>query len=323
MKNVVISHRLHEDGMNVLKDKVNVIIPNNGNPREIASELAVADGVIIRIGSMDKEAIMSAPNLRAIGRPGVGVDNIDLKAATERGIPVVIAPGANTLSVAEHTIGLIFTAAKDIRFSDAETRKGNFGVRSSYKAVELAGKKLGLIGSGNIGSVVGRLCKGLGMEVGIYDPYVQREKIESDGFSYYANMEVLLQEADFISIHTPLTGGTRGLIGTKELGLMKKDAFLINCSRGEVVNEPELIEALQEKKIAGAALDVFYDEPLPKGHILTTLENVILTPHMAAQTKEAASRMATMAAEGVVAILNGEKWPYVANKEAYDHPIWK
>jgi D-3-phosphoglycerate dehydrogenase len=322
MKNVVISHRLHEDGMNVLKNKVNTVITNNGNPREIRAELGDADGVIIRIGFMDREAIEAAPKLCVIGRPGVGVDNVDLKAATERGIPVVIAPGANTLSVAEHTVGLIFTIAKDIRFSDSETRKGNFNVRSSYNAIELAGRKLGLVGSGNIGFQVGRLCKAVDMQVGVYDPYIQAEKIEAADFSYYENIEDLLRESDFVSLHTPLTKQTQGLIGKKELGLMKSSAFLINCARGEVIDETELIHVLQEKKIAGAALDVFYDEPLPKDHALTTLENVILTPHMAAQTKEAASRMATMAAEGVLAVLNGEKWPYVANKEAYNHHIW-
>ncbi len=323
MKNVVISHRLHEDGMDVLKGKVNTVITNNGNPREIASELGEADGVIIRIGFMDREAIMASPKLRVIGRPGVGVDNIDMKAATEKGIPVVIAPGANTLSVAEHTVGLIFSIAKDIRFSDSETRKSNFNVRSNYNAIELAGKKLGLIGSGNIGFQVGRLCKAIDMQVGVYDPYIKPEKIEAAGFFYYASMEDLLQESDFVSLHTPLTEETRGLIGRNELELMKSGAFLINCARGEEINEEELIKVLQEKKIAGAALDVFSEEPLPKGHILTTLENVILTPHMAAQTKEAASRMATMAAEGVLAVLNGEKWPHVANKEVYNHPIWK
>jgi D-3-phosphoglycerate dehydrogenase len=323
MKTVVLSHRLHEDGMDVLNGKVNIIIPNNGNAKEIANELAIAHGVIIRIGYLDREAIMAAPDLRVIGRPGVGVDNIDLKAATERGIPVVIAPGANTLSVAEHTLGLIFTIAKDIRFSDSETRKGNFNVRSSYNAIELAGKKLGLVGSGNIGFQVGRLCQAVNMQVGVYDPYIQAEKIEAAGFSYYGNIEDLLRESDFVSLHTPLTEQTRGLIGKKELGLMKSGAFLINCARGEVIDEKELIDVLKKKKIAGAALDVFYNEPLTKDHILTTLENVILTPHMAAQTKEAASRMATMAAEGVLAVLNGQKWPYVANEEVYNHPIWK
>jgi D-3-phosphoglycerate dehydrogenase len=323
MKNVVISHRLHEDGMNLLKGQVNIVIPNNGNAREIAAELATAHGVIIRIGYLDREAIESAPNLRVIGRPGVGVDNIDLQAATARGIPVVIAPGANTLSVAEHTVALLFALAKDLRYSDAETRRGNYNVRSSYKALELAGKKLGLVGWGNIGGEVGRLCQSLGMDVGVYDPFVQREKVEKAGFFHYQNLAHLLREADFVSLHTPLTEKTRGLIGAAELRLLKPGAFLINCARGEVLDEQELIRVLQEKRIAGAALDVFDREPLLPDHPLTKLENVILTPHMAAQTREAAARMAAMAAEGVLAVLNGEKWPCVANQEAYHHPSWQ
>jgi D-3-phosphoglycerate dehydrogenase / 2-oxoglutarate reductase len=323
VKNVVISHRLHEDGMDVLKDKVHVIITNNGNPREIASELSKADGVIIRIGSIDREAILSSPNLRVIGRPGVGVDNIDMKTATEKGIPVVIAPGANTLSVAEHTVALIFAAVKDMRFSDSEMRKGNFAVRSSYRAFELSGKTLGLVGCGAIGREVARLCTCLGMNISVYDPFADPKSIEAAGYTYRDNLEVLLKESDVISIHTPLTDKTRGFIGSREFSLMKDGVILVNCARGEVVDEPALIKALHNKKVGIAALDVLSVEPVPKEHPLLSLENVIVTPHMAAQTKEAASRMATMAAEGVVAILNGEKWPHVANKDAYNHPSWQ
>lgn len=323
MKKVLISHRLHEDGMDVLNGKVNVIITNNGNPREIATELANADGVIIRIGEIDREAILAATNLRVIGRPGVGVDNIDLKTATEKGIPVVITPGANSLSVAEHTVALIFAVAKDIRFSDAETRKGNFSVRSSYKAFELVGKRLGLIGFGIIGREVGRLCRCLGMKVSVYDPFVKRQDLEETGLLYYEHLDELLQESDIISIHTPLTEKTRNLMGRRELEMMKPEAVLINCSRGGVIDEDELIRILMRNGIGGAALDVFADEPLPREHKLLNLENVILTPHMAAQTKEAASRMATRAAEGVLAVLNGQKWPDVANPDVYHHSIWK
>jgi D-3-phosphoglycerate dehydrogenase len=323
MKNVVISQRLHEGGMKVLDGKVNIIIPDNGNPREIASELAIADGVIIRIGYLDREAIMSAQNLKVIGRPGVGVDNIDMAAATERGIPVVITPGANSLSVAEHTVGMIFAAAKEIRFSDTEMRKGNYNVRSRYKAFELLGKKLGLVGCGAIGREVGRLCSCLGMKVGVYDPFLKPEKAKEAGFEYYSQLNDLLEESDIISIHSPLTQETRGMIGEKEFNRMKPEAVLVNCARGEIIDEEALIKALDNNKIAGAALDVISVEPVPKDHRLLRYENVIFTPHMAAQTKEAASRMASMAAEGVLAVLNGEKWPYVANKEVYNHPIWK
>lgn len=323
MKNVLISHRLHEDGMKVLEGKVNIIITNNGNPREIANELVEADGVIIRIGAMDRRAILAAPNLRVIGRPGIGVDNIDLKTATEKGIPVVITPGANTLSVAEHTVALIFAAAKDIRFSDAETRKGNFNVRSRYQAFELERKNLGLIGFGAIGQEVARLCQCLGMKVAVYDPFVNRETVNDLKLSYYETLDNLLRESDIVSIHTPLTDKTKNLISGRELEMMKAGALLINCSRGGVVDEVELIRVLSQKRIGGAALDVFADEPLPKDHPLFQLENVILTPHMAAQTQEAASRMATRAARGVLAVLNGQKWPDVANPDVYYHAIWK
>jgi D-3-phosphoglycerate dehydrogenase / 2-oxoglutarate reductase len=323
MKKVVLTHRLHEAGMKVLHGKVDVRIMNTGKPQEMLPELLDADGLIIRIGSIDRATIMAAKNLKVIGRPAVGVDNVDVSAATERGIPIVIAPGANTRSVAEHALALILAAAKDLLNSDRKTRRGDFEVRNSYKAFELSGKVLGLFGCGHIGKELARLCNALGMKVIVYDPFIDAGSIQSLGYRHQADLKLLLQEADVISLHVPLTDRTRNMIGKLEFALMKPSAVLVNCARGGVVDEEALAEALQSHRIHGAGLDVFSSEPVGPNNLWLNLENVVVTPHMAGLTQEAATGVSTMAAEGVLATLNGHTWPHVANPEAYSHTNWR
>jgi len=323
MKKVVLTHRLYEAGMQLLDGKVTVSITNTGKPSEMLSELVDADGLIIRIGSIDRSAMLAAKKLKVIGRPGVGVDDVDVAAATELGIPVVIAPGANTRSVAEHALALIFAAAKDILSSDKQTRSGNFNVRNSYKAFELLGKRLGLVGYGNIGRELAKLCSAIGMKVVVYDPFVKQETIEQLGYQYENELDELLRNADVISLHVPLTDKTKNLIGEREFGLMQPHTVLVNCARGGVIDEQALSVALKANKIHSAALDVLAVEPVSPEDPLALLENTIITPHMAGLTKEAAAGVSTMAVEGVLAVLRGEQWPYVANKEVYEHPIWR
>ena len=323
MKKVVITQRLHEAGMQVLAGKADVKITHNGNPKEIVGELSDAEGLIIRIGSIDRETIMASKKLRVIGRPGVGVDNVDMAAATERGIPVVIAPGANTRSVAEHALTLIMASAKDLLRNDQQTRSGNFNIRNSFKAFELQGKTLGLIGYGNIGRELALLSSAIGLNIMVYDPFVTRESIEQQGYCYETDMDCVLCGADVISLHVPLTEKTRNMIGARELAMMKPSTVLINCARGEIVDEAALYTALSEGKIHSAATDVLVVEPVKPDHPLLQLDNFIITPHMAGLTQEAAAGVCIMAAEGVLAVLNGEKWPHVANKAVYDHPTWQ
>ncbi|VBB07684.1 d-isomer specific 2-hydroxyacid dehydrogenases signature 3 [Lucifera butyrica] len=323
MKKVVLTHRLHEEGMKVLAGEVDVKITNTGNPQEMLPELIDADGLIIRIGSIDRKTILAAKNLKVIGRPGVGVDDVDIATATELGIPVVIAPGANTRSVAEHAFMLMMAAAKDLLNSDFETRKGNFAVRNTYRAFEFLGKTLGLVGYGSIGRELAKLSTAIGMKVIVYDPFVDPVAIEEQGYQYKKELEQLLGAADVVSLHIPLTDKTRGLIGKREFGLMKTGAILINCARGGIVDEEALAEALLNNKLHSAAADVFSSEPVKSDHPLLNLKNMIITPHMGGLTREAASKVATMAAEGVLAIVNGEQWPYVANPEVYKHPKWQ
>lgn len=309
--------------MDVLeKAGAKVAITNNGDPKVMLPELLDAEGLIIRIGSIDRETMLQCRNLKVIGRPGVGVDDVDVETATELGIPVVIAPGANTRSVAEHALTLIMACAKDLVHSDKELRRGNFGVRSSYKAYELNGKTLGLVGYGHIGSILADMAAGIGMEVMVYDPFVKQADIEAKGYVYEADLNKVMKQADAISLHVPLTPQTKGLIGEAELKLMKPTGIIVNCSRGGIIDEAALAKALENDWIHSAAADVFANEPVTPAEPLFQYDNMIVTPHMAGQTKEAASGVATMAAEGVMTVIRGERWPHVCNPKAYEHPRW-
>jgi D-3-phosphoglycerate dehydrogenase len=320
---VVVTQRLHEKGMELLEQHADVVVAETGDPRKLSPFLADADGLIIRIGSIDRQGLLAATGLKAVGRPGVGVDDVDVAACTELGIPVVVVSGANTRSVAEHAMLLMFTVAKDLLRSDRETRRGNFNIRSSFKAYELKGRTLGLIGGGAIGSEFGRMARGIGMRVMVYDPFLTKEDVKAGGWICAASLLDLYQEADVISVHVPLTNETRGMIGDREFGLMKEDAILINCARGGIVDEDALYRALASNRIHGAGVDVLAGEPFDTGHPLMTLDNFVLTPHMAGQTREAAAAVAIGAVEGVLAVVAGRKWPRVCNPQAYEHIRWR
>ena len=217
---------------------------------------------------------------------------------------------------------MIFACAKNMLVCDHEMRKGNFGIRSEYKAYELYGKTLGLIGCGHIGKILAELATGVGMKVLVYDPFLKAETVADWGYGYRAEMEDILKEADAVSVHTPLTDATRGMIGARELQLMKKTAILVNCARGGIIDEAALVRALREDWIQAAATDVVVQEPIRTDDPLFSCDNLIVTPHMAGQTKEAASGVATLAAEGVLAVIRGEKWDKVCNPDAYRHGRW-
>ena len=323
MNKVVISHPLYKDGMALLEGKVELVIPNDGDSDRILDSLIDADAFILRIGKIDRRAIEQCPKLKVITRPGVGYDSVDVQAATERGIPVVLCPSANARAVAEHTVALLFACAKNLVESANETKAGNFGIRNRYAAVDIVDKLLVVLGFGNIGRQVARLCAALDMKIGVYDPFVKREAAEELGYVYFENMTEALAAADFVSLHMPSMPSTRGMISTREFAAMKPTAFFLNAARGDVVDEAALIAALESGEIAGAGLDVLVEEPFPAEHPLMKLPNVVLTPHMAAQSQETVSKLVTMAAEGTLAVLRGEKWPHVANPEVYDHPRWK
>lgn len=322
MSIVLLSHRLYEDGMRMLEKEADVIIADNSNMREVLEDLKKADGLILRVGRMDRVIMEACPNLKVIARPGVGVDNVDMEAATALGIPVVIAPGTNLRSVAEHAVALMYAITKNIMESHAETKTGNFSIRNKYMAIELSGRNIGIIGFGNIGKETAKICQGNGMKVFVYDPYVSREAVEAMGYTFVADLYEILGASDVISLHMPSTPATRKMFGAKAFKAMKEGIFIVNCARGDIVDEAALYEALVTGKVAGAAVDVMDAEPMDPNHKLFALNNFIATPHMAALTQESAFRTSQLTVRGTLAVIRGEKWPHVADREVYRHPRW-
>ncbi len=317
-KKVLIVQPIHESGIRLLEKEVEVILARDPSVETVCKEIKGIHAVIVRTAPFTREIIESSDKLEVIGRHGVGVDNIDIKAASERGIPVVHTPNANMVSVAEHTIGFILALAKRLVISDKATREGNFALREEFAASDLDGKTLGIVGTGRIGSTLAKKCKAaFNMKVLSYDPYLSPGKAKEMEVSLCDSLPELLKESDFVSIHVPLTKDTRDLIGEKELKSMKPTAFLINVARGKIVNEKALAKALKKRWIAGAASDVFSQEPPDPDNPLLKIENIILSPHMAALTKECVIRMATGAAQGVLDILRGDKAKYIANLDFF------
>lgn len=200
---------------------------------------------------------------------------------------------------------------------------GNWEIRGAGKAFELEGKTVGVIGMGAIGRETAKICQGCGMKVAGYDPFMSQEKIEALGATYYADYQQLLKDADIVTIHVPLTDDTRNMIAKAQLSLMKKTSLIINCSRGGIINEADLVQALKDGVIAGAGTDVYCNEPPKPDDPLLHCPNLIVSPHSAAQTREAVIKMAQMCVNGCLAVCRGEKWPYVADPKVYEHPIWK
>lgn len=272
----------------------------------LADALSDVDGVIVRSGTrITRESLVRADRLKVIGRAGVGVDNIDVEAATERGVAVLNAPMGNTISAAELAFALLLAVVRRVPAADRSMKAGAWD-RKSFNGIELYGKTLGLVGAGRIGSEVGRRARAFGMQVIAFDPYLSDEQARARQIER-VGLEELLRRSDVVSLHVPLTDSTAGMIGERELAMMKPGAFLVNAARGGVVDEAALHGALVEGKLAGAALDVFEQEPLPADHPLRKLDNVVLTPHLGAATEEAQQNVALEIAEAIrAALIDGD-----------------
>jgi D-3-phosphoglycerate dehydrogenase len=253
------------------------------------------------------------------------VDNVDVAAATQMGIMVTVVPGANTRSVAEHALTLILALMKQIPLMDREVRRGNFGIRFKNLPRDLAGKTLGLVGLGRIGSELARICRqALDMHILAYDPYLSPETMAAfKGWVEFCGLEKLFRESDVISLHLPFSPETQKLIGAQQLNWMKPEAFLVNTSRGGVIDEAALVQCLQERRIAGAGLDVFAREPLSEDSLLPGLDNVILTPHSAALTRECVIRVAVEAARATLDVFQGKKPDGLVNPGVLTQPRWR
>lgn len=318
----VMTQSVCKEGLELLENVADIYVADNQDPNNYLDEMQDADAIIVRIAKCDKNTIENSPNLKVIGRTGVGYDSVDVETATKLGIPVVITPGANSRSVAEHAVALMFSLSKNMVEAHNETKNGNFEIRGAGKAFELLNKKVGFIGLGATGRETLNICKGIGMKVVGYDPLLPKETIEEMGAEHFEDYLEMLKYCDVISIHAPLVPETKNMISKAELNIMKKTSIIINCARGGIVNEEDLVEALENGDIAGAGFDVFMEEPPKADNPLLNAKNIIYSPHSAAQTKEAVINMATMCVEGCLAVVNGEKWPHVADKKVYEHPRW-
>lgn len=275
----------------------------------LIKEVADCDAILVRMGVITENIMKAGKNLKVISKFGVGVDNIDLKAAAKLGIVVTNSAESNKNTVAEFTIGLILALSKNFFLYDSELRKGNFEVRSTL-GLDVQGKVLGIVGTGSIGRlVIEKAVKGLGMKVIAYQRH-EHLKPAAD-IECTNDLDYLLKNSDFVSLHVPLTASTKNMISKRELSLMKPKAFLINTARGEVIDNAALYTALSEKKIAGAAIDVFDGEVPAKDDPIFKLSNVIVTPHAAAHTVESFKRMSLHSAQGVHEVLSGKtpSWP--------------
>jgi len=294
---VLVAAPLHEKAIQVLKDAgLEVIYEEYPDEDRLVELVKDVEAIIVRSKpKVTRRVIESAPKLKVIARAGVGLDNIDVEAAKEKGIEVVNAPAASSRSVAELAVGLMFSVARKIAFADRKMREGVWAKKEAM-GIELEGKTIGIIGFGRIGYQVAKIANALGMNILLYDPYPNEERAKEVN-GKFVDLETLLKESDVVTIHVPLVESTYHLINEERLKLMKKTAILINTSRGPVVDTNALVKALKEGWIAGAGLDVFEEEPLPKDHPLTKFDNVVLTPHIGASTVEAQ--------EKVVKILKG------------------
>ncbi|MEM9043987.1 MAG: phosphoglycerate dehydrogenase [Pseudomonadota bacterium] len=306
MPKVLISDKLSEQAVQIFRDQgIEVDFePDLGkDPEALAARIGQYDGLAVRSATKaTAEILASASNLKVIGRAGIGVDNIDISAASSKGIVVMNTPFGNSITTAEHAIAMMFAVARQIPEANASTHGGKWE-KSKFMGVEITGKTLGVIGCGNIGSVVAQRAIGLRMKVVAFDPFLSEDRARELGVEKIEAVEDLLARADFVTLHLPKTDKTAGLLNTDRIALMKPGARLINCARGGLVDEQALAEALTAGRIAGAAFDVFDTEPA-RENPLFGLSNVVVTPHLGAATTEAQENVALQVAEQMSDYLN-------------------
>jgi len=308
---VLIAEELSPATVAALGPDFEVVNVDGTDRKALLSALATADAILVRSATqVDAEAIAAAPKLKVIARAGVGLDNVDIKAATNAGVMVVNAPTSNVISAAELAIGHIFSTARFIPEANASLKAGEWK-RSKYTGVELYEKTIGIVGLGRIGTLVAQRLAGFGATLIGYDPYVTPQRAEQIGVEL-ASLEDVMKRSDFITIHIPKTPETTGMIAEKEFAIAKPDLRIVNCSRGGIIDETALYEALKSRRIAGAGLDVFVNEP-PKDSQLLELENIVVTPHLGASTDEAQEKAGISVAKSVRLALAGDLVPDAVN----------
>ncbi len=313
MSRLVISKSFHPEGMKILEPYGPEVMPDS-TAETVEKMLSDAEALVLRTNiKITREVLAQASKLKLISRTGVGVDNVDVAAATERGIRVCHTPGINTNSVAELAVGLIVASAKQMLRMDQNVRKGNWNSRNDYQTADLKGKTLGLVGLGRIGLQVARKCMAaFEMNVIAYDPFITSSPKDIE----MGSLEEICLRSDFISVHVPYSRETHHLIGSSLLDTVKKQAYIINTSRGSIVDEAALATALKDGRIAGAGLDVFEREPPARDNPLFHFDTVICSPHSAALSRECVRNVAVLAAQQVVDYFEGREPPFIFNRQA-------
>ena len=312
---VLVTEPLSAPGLDLLRTDFQVDERLELAAGDLAGAIGPYDALIIRsVTQVTDEVLAAAPSLKVVARAGIGLDNVDVDAATRRGVMVVNAPQSNIISAAEQAMALLLAQARNIPQAHAALTAGSWE-RSAWQGVELAGKTIGLVGLGRVGALVAQRAAGFGMRVIAFDPYVSADRAKEIGVDAMPSLEALLVQADFVSIHLPRTSETEELFGERELGLMKQGARLINTARGGIVDEEALAKAIEGGHLGGAGLDVFASEPTTDSPLFA-LDSVVVTPHLGASTKEAQDKAGTAVAEMVRLALMGEFVPYAVNVSA-------
>lgn len=317
MKKVLVNEKVSPDALNILRKAAEVVYIPSGDHAEIIRMLKDITGIMLDTTiKFTGELMDSAPDLKVISRTGTGVDNVDVEAATQRGIMVLHTPDANTVTVAEHTVSMIGALTKHLLLLDKETREGKFKIaRRYYLPVDLDGKTLGIIGYGRIGKQVAKKClAAFNMKVIIYDPYIS-DDVVAPGVERYDSEEDVYRQSDVLTIHVPLTDETKKHVGEKLLSLMKPSAYLINTARGNIIDEAYVIKMLDEERLKGAAFDVLTNEPPMDNEAFLANPKTIISPHTAALTHECTIRVACEAASGIVDYLEGRMPRSIFNRK--------
>jgi D-3-phosphoglycerate dehydrogenase len=306
---VLVTEQLSEAGLDLLRKDFQVDVRPDLAAAGLANEIAPYDALVVRSQTrVDEEVLAAGEKLKVVARAGIGVDNVDVEAATRRGVVVVNAPQSNVVSAAEHTLALMLAQARNVPQADADLKAGRWE-RARWQGVELQGKTLGVVGLGRVGSLVALRAIAFGMRVIAHDPYVTPDRAKEMGIDLMPSLESLLVQSDFVTIHLPRTLDTEGLIGSREISLMKEGARLVNTARGGIVDEAAVAKAIEDGSLGGAALDVFAEEPTTDSPLFHQ-PNVVVTPHLGASTIEAQDKAGAAVAEMVRLVLGGEFVPF-------------
>ena len=312
-KKVLMVQGLHDEGKKLLleRDDIEAITIMSADENEIMEAAKDAHGVTVRTANITRKIIENSKNLQIVSRHGVGYDSIDVDALNDCGIPLAIAAHSNMISVAEHAMFMLLALSKNVFYYDKFARKADWTTRWDIRAWDIADKNILIIGFGRIGSKLVRRALAFDMNVFVYDPYIDASEITKSGAKYVDNYLDVLKDMDAVSLHCPKNEETTDMFSEREFNMMKKSSFLINCARGGIVNEKALYNALTSKKILGAGLDVYDDEPSTSSNPLFSLDNILLSPHIAGVTQEATIRMSKQAVQNVLDVFDNKVDPEV------------